>query len=98
LMDEPFGALDALTRERMNVELQRIWQISSKTVILITHSIAEAVFLADRVLVMSPRPGRIIRDLRINLKRPRNFDDTPAEAEYLEATREIRALLDAEGA
>jgi NitT/TauT family transport system ATP-binding protein len=97
LMDEPFGALDALTRERMNVELQRIWRVSNKTVILITHSIAEAVFLADRVLVMSPRPGRIIRDLRINLPRPRNFDGTPAEPEYLEATREIRALLDAEG-
>jgi NitT/TauT family transport system ATP-binding protein len=96
LMDEPFGALDALTRERMNVELQRIWQVNSKTIILITHSIAEAVFLADRVLVMSPRPGRIIRDLRVNLPRPRNFDDTPAEPEYLAATREIRALLDAE--
>ncbi len=96
LMDEPFGALDALTRERMNVELQRIWQVNSKTIILITHSIAEAVFLADRVLVMSPRPGRIIRDFRVNLPRPRNFDDTPAEPEYLAATREIRALLDAE--
>jgi NitT/TauT family transport system ATP-binding protein len=98
LMDEPFGALDALTRERMNAELQRIWLASQKTVILITHSIAEAVFLADRVLVMSPRPGRVLKDFRINLPRPRNFADTPADPEYLAATREIRSLLDMEDA
>jgi NitT/TauT family transport system ATP-binding protein len=94
LLDEPFGALDALTRERMNIELQRIWQMSRKTVILITHSIAEAVFLGDRVVVMSPRPGRILRDFRIELQRPRNFERTPSEPEYLRLTREIRALLD----
>ncbi len=97
LMDEPFGALDALTRERMNVELQRIWQHSRKTVLLITHSIAESVFLGDRVVVMSPRPGRILRDLRIDLPRPRDFATTPGHPEYLRLTREIRGLLDAQG-
>ena len=94
LMDEPFGALDALTRERMNVELQRIWQASRKTVLLITHSISESVFLGDRVVVMSPRPGRILRDFRINLPRPRSFDTTIGDPEFLRLTREIRALLD----
>jgi NitT/TauT family transport system ATP-binding protein len=94
LMDEPFGALDALTRERMNVELQRIWQASRKTVLLITHSIAEAVFLGDRVVVMSPRPGRILEDFRVDLARPRNFSETTGDPEYLRLTRAIRTLLD----
>jgi NitT/TauT family transport system ATP-binding protein len=94
LLDEPFGALDALTRERLNVELQSIWQARRKTVILITHSIAESVFLGDRVVVMSQRPGRIIGDFRIDLPRPRNFQDTPSHPEYLRLNREIRALLD----
>ncbi len=70
LMDEPFGALDALTREQMNVDLQKIWLEQKKTVLFITHSIWEAVFLADRVIVMSPRPGRIAKEIKIDIPRP----------------------------
>jgi NitT/TauT family transport system ATP-binding protein len=96
LMDEPFGALDAMTREQMNVELQRIWLEKKKTVLFITHSIAEAVFLADRVLVMTPRPGRIMDDLRITLARPRPIDvlNTPEFGAYV---RRIRACFSATG-
>ena len=92
LMDEPFGALDAMTREQMNLDLLQIWQAARKTILLITHSIGEAVFLADRVLVMSPRPGRIIDDVPIDLPRPRSLDmmATPA---FGALTRRIRARL-----
>ena len=93
LMDEPFGALDALTRERLNVELLRIWRASRKTVLLITHSIAESVFLSDRVLVMSSRPGRILREIPIHLPRPRTLDETPAHPDYVRLMTEIRELL-----
>jgi NitT/TauT family transport system ATP-binding protein len=71
LMDEPFAALDALTRDEMARELARLWEQRRKTVVFVTHSIAEAVLLGDRVIVMSPRPGRIERDIRIDLPRPR---------------------------
>jgi NitT/TauT family transport system ATP-binding protein len=72
LMDEPFSALDALTRDSMGFELLKLWQASPKTVMFITHSIPEAVLLADRVIVMSARPGQIIADLKVQLGRPRD--------------------------
>lgn len=72
LLDEPFGALDAITREELNSELQTLWLEEKPTVLLITHDVAEAIFLADRVIVMSPRPGRITNEFRVDLTRPRS--------------------------
>jgi len=92
LMDEPFGALDAMTREQMNLDLQRIWREAGKTVVLITHSIPEAVFLGDRVIVMSPRPGRIVRVLDVPIPRPRSID-VMGEPLFGRLTGDIRKLL-----
>ena len=91
LMDEPFGSLDALTREQMMVEVQRLWRRSAKTILFVTHSIQEAVFLSDRVVVMSPRPGRIERILSIDLPRPRRVRSMtePAFAHYVDEVTEI---------
>jgi NitT/TauT family transport system ATP-binding protein len=94
LMDEPFGALDALTRERMSLELQKIWIANRKTVFFITHSILESVFLSDRVLVMSGRPGRIIGEFVIPFPRPRGFD-LGANPEFNDLVSRIRSLLGA---
>jgi len=92
LLDEPFGALDALTRERMNCELLRIWRARRKTVIMVTHDIQEAVFLADRVFTMSPRPGRIEREVRVDLARPRSPDIFYAPR-FVALTRTLRDSL-----
>jgi NitT/TauT family transport system ATP-binding protein len=96
LMDEPFGALDAMTREFMNLELLRIWREARKTVVFITHSIPEAVFLADRVVVMSARPGRIVEIVSVELPRPRDLD-MMASDDFGVYTRKIRHLFDAKG-
>jgi len=92
LLDEPFGALDALTRERMNLELLRIWESRHKTVIMVTHNIQEAILLADRVLVLSPRPGQITAEFPITLPRPRSQDQV-YEPAFLDLARKIRAAI-----
>ena len=96
LMDEPFGALDAMTREQMNLELQRIWLERRKTVVFITHSIPEAVFLADRVLVMTPRPGRIAETVAVDITRPRSLE-VMNTAEFGSFVARIRRHFSAEG-
>jgi NitT/TauT family transport system ATP-binding protein len=96
LMDEPFGALDALTRDQMNLELQRTWSQTGKTVLFVTHSIAEAVFLADRVVVMKPRPGSIALEIEVDLPRPRRMAirETPEFGRYCSR---IRSLFESMG-
>jgi NitT/TauT family transport system ATP-binding protein len=92
LMDEPFAALDAMTRETMMDELQRIWMSTSKSVLFITHSIPEAVYLSDRILVMGPRPGRVIEELTVDLPRPRTLE-TMADPRFNEIANHLRNLF-----
>ena len=96
LMDEPFGALDALTREQMRIDLEKLWAETKKTVVFITHSIDEAVLLADRVIVMSPRPGRIEREIPINLPRPRGLHARKLDG-FLQAESAIQEIFLARG-
>jgi NitT/TauT family transport system ATP-binding protein len=93
LLDEPFGSLDALTRERMGIELIRIWHARRKTVIMVTHSISESLFLADRVLVLSPRPGKLRLDLTVDLPRPREEDIRYSPA-FSALARRVRAAIE----
>jgi NitT/TauT family transport system ATP-binding protein len=92
LMDEPFGALDEMTRERMNSEVLRIWEQTGTTVVFVTHSIPEAVFLSSRVVVMSARPGRIVKVIDVDLPRPRN-EDTRESRRYFELVTDVREAL-----
>lgn len=93
LLDEPFASLDALTRERMWTELSRIWQARQKTVIMVTHSINESLFLADRVLVLTQRPGKIKMDMAVDLPRPRN-DDIRYTSHFGKLARKLRAAIE----
>jgi NitT/TauT family transport system ATP-binding protein len=98
LMDEPFGALDAITREQMNHELQSLWISQPKTALFVTHSISEAIYLADRILVMSARPGRILADIGIDFPRPRSLDSLVGSSAFAEHSRTIRAYLNSKAA
>ena len=93
LLDEPFGSLDALTRERMWTELSRIWQARQKTVIMVTHSISESLFLADRVLVLTARPGRLKLDLKVDLPRPR-ADEMRYTAHFGKLARKLKEAIE----
>ncbi len=96
LMDEPFGALDALTREQMRLDLEQLWLSTRKTVVFITHSVDEAVLLADRVLVMGPRPGKVVRELKIDLPRVRGLA-ARREPKFFEYCDEINEIFFSQG-
>lgn len=92
LLDEPFGALDAMTREQVSFDLLRAWRRDRQTVLMVTHDITEAVLLADRVLVMSRRPGRIIADVPVSIRRPRHPEDA-FSTDFVEVARTVRAAI-----
>jgi NitT/TauT family transport system ATP-binding protein len=92
LMDEPFGALDAFTRDELNLLLQQIWAQTHRTIIFITHNISEAIFLADRLIVLSARPGRLVREFRIPLPRPRAIDVTTSP-EFITLVNEVKQTI-----
>ncbi len=92
LMDEPFGALDEINRDKLNLELMRIWQETAASVIFITHSIEEAVFLSDRIIVLTPRPGRVAAEITIDLPHPRNMEIKQSEAAFNYATQVRKKL------
>ena len=96
LMDEPFGALDAFTRDEMNLLIQQIWMDTGKTIIFITHNIAEAIFLADRIVVLSPRPGRLSRIFTIDFERPRSID-LVTQPHFIDLLVEIKKSIDHTG-
>lgn len=95
LMDEPFGALDALTRDRLHHELESLWAATGKTIVFVTHNVREAVALGDRVLVLSPRPGRVVGDFRVDLPRPRALEDLGVLQQAAEVMTVLRHALDA---
>jgi NitT/TauT family transport system ATP-binding protein len=96
LMDEPFGALDAFTRDEMNLLLLRLWAETGKTIVFVTHNISEAIFLADRVVVMTPRPGRVARVYEIDLPRPRTIEMT-FEPGFISLVQEIKVAVESGG-
>jgi NitT/TauT family transport system ATP-binding protein len=96
LMDEPFGALDAFTRDEMNLLLLKLWGESGKTIVFVTHNIAEAIFLADRVVVMTPRPGRLARVFGVDLPRPRKIEMT-FDPRFIALIQEIKAIVESGG-
>ena len=93
LMDEPFGALDAFTRDEMNLLLMRLWTETSKTIVFVTHNIGEAILLADRIVVMTPRPGRLARIFDVDLPRPRTVAMT-FEPSFIELIHEIKGVVE----